>query len=362
MSASLLAFHASSSSRTFSDLDDYMWKFTYKWAKHSHPNKPRRWIVKRHFGKFNKFRNDKWVFGDRECGGLPAEILLDEHRPAPLVIGGASPDDPSQADYWAQRRKRVRTFLAWLEASGLDGDPLTDAHDRDFAIRDYKTHMKTVLRRASNTVNAHLTALDHFFTQLGLGPAVVRRDDAPKLSPRALDARQQKRYLRAVERRPLARDRAIGRLLFYSGVRIAELVALDDDDVPLSARKGKVIVRSGKGETSREIPLLDGTARTSITEWRTDRASWPGAGTPALFLNRRGGRLSARANDRYRRRLQDLSCAGRPVQVELEVRRFICDNSACPVVTFAEQVSGLTAKYQRRTVGLHNLLERVAPR
>ncbi|GAA0966994.1 hypothetical protein GCM10009555_010090 [Acrocarpospora macrocephala] len=42
---------------------------------------------------------------------------------------------------------------------------------------------------------------------------------------------------------------------------------------------------------------MDGTARTSITEWRTDRASWPGADTPALFLNRRGGRLSARAVD-----------------------------------------------------------------
>ncbi|MEU6413254.1 tyrosine-type recombinase/integrase [Microbispora sp. NPDC046933] len=154
--------------------------------------------------------------------------------------------------------------------------------------------MKTVLRRASNTVNAHLTALDHFFTQLGPGPAVVRRDDAPKLAPRALDARPQKRYLRAVERRPLARDRAIGRLLFYSGVRIAELVALDD--VPLSARKGKVIVRSGKGETSREIPLLDGTARTSITGWRTDRASWPGADAPALFLNRRGAPTNSSAS------------------------------------------------------------------
>ncbi|MFC4533113.1 hypothetical protein [Sphaerisporangium dianthi] len=46
-----------------------------------------------------------------------------------------------------------------------------------------QTHMKTVLRRASNTVNAHLTALDHFFTQLGLGPAVVRRDDAPSSRP-----------------------------------------------------------------------------------------------------------------------------------------------------------------------------------
>ncbi|MFE7216910.1 hypothetical protein ACFU93_45410 [Streptomyces sp. NPDC057611] len=39
-----------------------------------------------------------------------------------------------------------------------------------------------------STANAHLTALDHFFSQLGLGPAVVRRDDAPKLAPRALDA------------------------------------------------------------------------------------------------------------------------------------------------------------------------------
>ncbi|MBB2914037.1 integrase/recombinase XerC [Streptosporangium becharense] len=205
---------------------------------------------------------------------------------------------PLDSDTRRAYDSRVRTFLAWLDGSSLDGDPLTDAHDRDFAVRDYKTHMKTVLHWASNTVNAHLTALDHFFAQLGLGPAIVRRDDAPKLAPRALGARQQKRYLRAVERRPLARDRAIGRLLFYSDVRIAELVALDDDDVPLSARKGKVIVRSGKGETSREIPLLDGTARASVAEWRTERASWPGAAdNPALLLNRRGGRLTTRAVD-----------------------------------------------------------------
>ena len=75
----------------------------------------------------------------------------------------------------------------------------------------------------------------------------VRRDDLPKRAPRSLKAREQKRYLRAVERRPLARDRAMGRLLFYTGVRLSELVGLDEDDVPLSARKGKVIVRAGKG-------------------------------------------------------------------------------------------------------------------
>ena len=72
------------------------------------------------------------------------------------------------------------------------------------------------------------------------------------------------------------------------------------------------------------------------------------------------GTLLARVHDRYRRCLQDLACGGRPVQVELEVRRLICDNPACPVATFAEQVDGLTARHQRRTAGLRSLLERVA--
>jgi integrase/recombinase XerC len=153
-------------------------------------------------------------------------------------------------------------------------------------------------QRAPSTVNAHLTALDHFYEHLGLGAVRVQRDQLPRRAPRALDARQQKRYLRAVETRPLARDRAIGRLLFYSGVRVDELVSLDTGDVPLSARKGKVIVREGKGGDSREIRLLDPSARTAVTEWKKDRAAWPQpAENPALFLNRRGGRLSARAVD-----------------------------------------------------------------
>ena len=45
-----------------------MWKLTYKWAKHSHPNKSKRWVVHRYFGTFNKSRRDRWVFGDRDSG------------------------------------------------------------------------------------------------------------------------------------------------------------------------------------------------------------------------------------------------------------------------------------------------------
>src|SRR5258708_11764705 len=69
---------------------------------------------------------------------------------------------------------------------------------------------------------------------------------------------------------------------------------------------------------------------------------------------------SARVHDRYQRSLNDLSCSGRPVRVELEVRRLICDNPICEVATFAEQVDGVTQWRQRRTLGLRGMLERVA--
>lgn len=206
---------------------------------------------------------------------------------------------PLDADTRRAYASRVRSYLAWLDAAAIDGpDPLADPHGRDFAGRDYRSWLKTTAKRATSTVNAHLTALDHFYGHLGLGAVIVQRDRLPRRAPRALDAREQKRYLRAVEARDLSRDRAIGRLLFYSGVRVDELASLDEGDVPLSARKGKVIVREGKGGDSREVPLVDQAARSSVAEWKKDRAAWPGAGeNPALFLNRRGGRLSARAVD-----------------------------------------------------------------
>ena len=48
----------------------------------AHPNKPKRWIVDRYFGKFNKFRNDRWVFGDRDSGAYLVKFSWTRHRPA----------------------------------------------------------------------------------------------------------------------------------------------------------------------------------------------------------------------------------------------------------------------------------------
>lgn len=49
------------------------------------------------------------------------------------------------------------------------------------------------------------------------------------------------------------------------------------------------------------------------------------------------------------RRLSDTSIGGRPARIELRVRRLYCENPLCPKVTFAEQIDGLTVRYQRRT-------------
>ena len=48
------------SEETFSTLDTYMWRPTYKWATYSHPNKSKRWVVNRHYGRFNRSRHDHW--------------------------------------------------------------------------------------------------------------------------------------------------------------------------------------------------------------------------------------------------------------------------------------------------------------
>ncbi|WP_243740561.1 ISL3 family transposase [Streptomyces sp. 8K308] len=61
------------------------------------------------------------------------------------------------------------------------------------------------------------------------------------------------------------------------------------------------------------------------------------------------GTNSRRVHDRYRRQLADVAVGGRPVMIRLAVRRFRCEASACPRRTFAEQVTGLTFRYGRRS-------------
>lgn len=101
------------SSKIFGSLDHYAWKLLYKWAKRSHSIKSKKWVIRRYFGRFNKFRNDRWVFGARDTpdrSGRPIHLTkfswteIVRHQ---VVTGRASPDDPDLIDYWKSRRRRV---------------------------------------------------------------------------------------------------------------------------------------------------------------------------------------------------------------------------------------------------------------
>src|SRR4029077_10291430 len=87
------------------------------------------------------------------------------------------------------------------------------------------------------------------------------------------------------------RNRAMLELLYSTGARISEAVGLDVDDIDTHARS--VLLR-GKGGRQRRVPI----GRPAVTaldayfvRGRPDLAR-RGRGTPAIFLNARGGRLS----------------------------------------------------------------------
>ena len=89
------------------------------------------------------------------------------------------------------------------------------------------------------------------------------------------------------------RDRALLEVLYGSGARISEATGLDIDDVELREGAESVLLR-GKGRKERVVPL-GGYAKAALEAYvvrgRPVLAA-KGKGTPALFLNARGGRLS----------------------------------------------------------------------
>lgn len=68
------------------------------------------------------------------------------------------------------------------------------------------------------------------------------------------------------------------------------------------------------------------------------------------------GMPSSRVHGRYARTVADGAAGGRPLLIALAVRRFRCLHDQCPAVTFAEQASGLTERYRRRSVPLLGML------
>ena len=167
----------------------------------------------------------------------------------------------------------IRRFVARLHGSGLSGKSIAlllsawrGLYHWLVRQRDYKT----------NPVQG------------------MRAPKSPKTLPKVLSVEQMQRLLdedAATPRTPEeARDVAMFELLYSSGLRLAELVALQADDGRLDLKQGEVTV-TGKGSKTRTVPI-GAKAKEALRTWINQRSQLAKPSERALFVGTRGKRIS----------------------------------------------------------------------
>lgn len=92
------------------------------------------------------------------------------------------------------------------------------------------------------------------------------------------------------------RDKAILELFYASGLRLSELVGLNVEDIQLVDKTVRIV---GKGDKERMVPIGEkAVASLRVYIEKRGNMSIPNATHQAMFLNKLGGRLSARAIER----------------------------------------------------------------
>ena len=166
---------------------------------------------------------------------------------------------------------------------------------RDFLSRLYQQGVgHTTLARKLASLRSFL----HFLQQQGyVSDNVAKQVQSPKIRrplPNVLPIDQVFALLDTPMTPSTAlslRDQALLELLYASGIRVSELVALDMQDVDLHSGTLRV---QGKGRRERQV-FFGKTAAQALRAYLEERPSVPqGQETPALFVNHRGGRLSTR--------------------------------------------------------------------
>lgn len=143
------------------------------------------------------------------------------------------------------------------------------------------------------TINYHLIAMRSFLKYLArrdivsLAPERVELASTKRPQVAFLDAEEVARLVEAVsdDTQSGKRDRAIVLLLFSSGLRVSELVALDRDSVNI--KRGEFTIR-GKGQKDRPVFLTEdaATAVNAYLATRTDKAD-------PLFVHMSGTKAEA---------------------------------------------------------------------
>ena len=154
--------------------------------------------------------------------------------------------------------------------------------------------------RKSRTIQRELSSIRSFYQfliQHGVAAKNPAREvSAPKSGqplPKTCDAETIARLLTVSDDSDalLVRDVAIFELIYSSGLRLAELVGIDLDDIDLAQQQ---LVVTGKGNKTRDLPV-GSKAVSALKRWLKIRGDYTGDGEQtALFLSKLGKRISPR--------------------------------------------------------------------
>jgi site-specific recombinase XerD len=150
---------------------------------------------------------------------------------------------------------------------------------------------------APSTVSLALAAATSLLDSRALPAPRVPRVELDPAAARALSPEQLRAVQRETDRLGSSRDRAMMELLLRTGWRIGELADLDAADVRVTQRTGELVVRHGKGDRRRVVPL-DRVARAAPRAWLFDRerhAASPPRDRGPLWISRTGEQLSVRS-------------------------------------------------------------------
>ncbi len=193
----------------------------------------------------------------------------------------------------------LNQFLVFLQVEPQDQRPMSwDNVTRDHIV-SYILEMKE-REYASSTVARKVAAVKSFFKflesagQIKNNPAKdMETPRAEKHLPATISAEDVDRLLAAPAGDAPAsqRDRAMLELLYATGLRVSELVALDVSDVNLDEGTVRCM---GKGKKERVLPVYDRAREALATYVTQGRLKLLGKhnNEDALFLNRRGTRLT----------------------------------------------------------------------
>ena len=180
------------------------------------------------------------------------------------------------------------------------------------AVMDFQVYLKRERHNSGASINRKLFALRCYARFLECKQVAVNlpfRDilkirQGYRNPPRALTTKQMKTFFQSIDRSTILgiRDYCVYALMYGIGLRVGEVFALDLKDLQLKAQQITVL---GKGKKRRTLHLSDELVQI-ITEYLAVRRCFLNSKTnQALFLSRKGNRLSIRTMEDNMKKITD---------------------------------------------------------